>query len=45
MDMRDMVLAEGVIEPIAAALDKVKYDNSALRNIAWCLANMLKGDP
>ena len=42
--MRDTVLADGVATLIATALDNVKQDNSAMRNLAWCLANMLKGE-
>ena len=42
--LRDLILAEQVVEPIAAALDNTQAGSSAMRNLAWCLSNFMKGD-
>ena len=42
--MRDVVLADGVASLVATVLDNVKQDGSAMKNVSWCLANMLKGE-
>ena len=42
--LRDQVLAEQVVEPMAAILDNTETDSESQRNIAWCLSNFMKGD-
>lgn len=45
LELRNQVLADGVVEPMAMHLDKVTQPNSqAMRNISWCLANFMKGE-
>jgi len=41
---RDMILADGVVGKIAEVLDLTGTDTNAMRNIAWCLANLMKGE-
>ena len=41
--LRDAILAEGVVSPIASALDRTENGTSALRNVSWCLSNFMKG--
>ena len=43
LELRDTVLADGVVGPIAAALDNAPADSSMIRNLSWCLSNFMKG--
>lgn len=43
MQLRDAIIADGVIEPMGLALDNADKNSSSLRNIAWCLSNLHKG--
>lgn len=42
--MRDQVILEGVVIKMADILDQTAADSNALRNVAWCLSNFMKGD-
>ena len=44
MALRDAILADNVVTPMAMALDLAEANSSAMRNISWCLANFMKGD-
>ena len=42
--LRNSILMDGVVVPMALALDQAEANSSAMRNISWCLANFMKGD-
>ena len=42
--LRDLILQDNVVAPMAFVLDQVEANSSAMRNISWCLANFMKGD-
>lgn len=44
LTFRDIVIADGTVIPMAAALDRTTGDSSSMRNISWCLANLMKGE-
>ena len=41
--LRDSILNDGVTVPMSSILDRQKKDSMPMRNVAWCLANFLKG--
>ena len=42
--LRDMILQDNVVVPMAFALDQEQANSTGMRNISWCLANFMKGD-
>jgi hypothetical protein len=43
--IRDMVINEGAVEPIAAILDQSPPGTSLVRNASWALSNFCRGRP
>lgn len=43
--IRDLVIAEGAIEPIASILDRAQPGSSFVRNASWTLSNLCRGRP
>jgi hypothetical protein len=43
--VRDLVLNEGAVPPIATILDKAQPGSSFVRNASWTLSNLCRGRP
>lgn len=43
--VRDMVINEGAIAPIASILDRAMPSTSFVRNASWTLSNLCRGRP